>query len=98
MGEQRWTYLERSQSRWNWRHGQDSRVKAEVKAMVRNIEAGSLSGMAENEGFSAPLSPLSGECDDEAVDAVDYSMVYPVFDQTKVVVLDVVSDESHAVI
>jgi hypothetical protein len=73
-------------------------VKAEVKAMVRNIEAGSLSGMAETEGFSAPLSPLSGECDDEAVDAVDYSMVYPVFDQTKVVVLDVVSDESHAVI
>ena len=54
-------------------------MKAEVKAMVRNIEAGSLSGMAETEGFSAPLSPLSGECDDEAVDAVDYSMVYPVF-------------------
>ena len=43
-------------------------MKAEVKAMVRNIEAGSLSGMAETEGFSAPLSPLSGECDDEAVD------------------------------
>ena len=73
-------------------------MKAEVKAMVRNIEAGSLSGMAETEGFSSPFSPLSGECDDEAVDAVDYSMVYPVFDQTKVDVLDVVSDESHAVI
>ena len=43
-------------------------MKAEVKAMARSIEAGSLSGMAENEGFSAPLSPLSGECDDEAVD------------------------------
>ena len=43
-------------------------MKAEVKAMARSIELGSLSGMAENEGFSAPFSPLSGECDDEAVD------------------------------
>ena len=42
-------------------------MKAEVKAMARS----------ENEGFSAPLSPLSGECDDEAMDAADYSMVYP---------------------
>ena len=44
-------------------------MKAEVKAAGwRTIEGGSLSGMAENEGFSATFSPLSRECDDEAVD------------------------------